>query len=83
MSSDLIFATLSRQGTAAVKKDEYKVGDVTRDRKLKSLNDEEKGDAADDWKVNAKQNPSDLTDDQGLDPRDDEDDNQPHVDYFA
>ena len=80
MSTDLIFASLSRQGKTAVKKDDYKIADITKDRKLKPLNDEEKSEGADDWKVNPKADPNDLTDDQGLDDREDDDD---HLDVFV
>ncbi len=79
MSSDLIFASLSRQGQAAIKKDEYKIGEISKDRKLKGLHEDDSHPQAADYKVQAKTDPNDLTDDQGTD----ESDDQEHLDLFA
>ncbi len=42
MSSDLIFSVLPREGKEPIAKDEHKVEQVSKEAKLRRLNDEEK-----------------------------------------
>ena len=81
MSTDLTFMSMSRQGTATVKKDEYKIGEVSKDGKLKSLSEDDKQDTSDEMKVTAVASQDEWTDDLGRD--DEDDDGVEHVDYFA
>ncbi len=80
MSTDLTFNTMPRQGRVAVKKDEYKIGEINKDRKLKALNEDDQSLEQEAMKVKAvAPEPDDLTDDQGIDDEDD----KPHFDAFA
>lgn len=81
MSTDLTFMSMSRQGKATVRKEDYKIGEVSKDGKLKPLNEDDKQDPADEMKVTAVASQDEWTDDLGRD--DDDDDGIEHVDYFA
>ncbi|WP_416308077.1 hypothetical protein [Neptunicella sp. SCSIO 80796] len=86
MVSDLIFSVLPREGQAAIVKDEFKVEQVSKEARIRELNDEEKALNAEERdareKHEYKQHTKNKQPQQDVEPEDDKDEDG-HLDLYV